>query len=106
MNARLPVRVSPSFFEDLDRQLSSERGPNGEPSSIDFQAVELIAIIDEFATGFADIPPLIRGRDDYRLLIKTGMLVGAISVTGQRMADGAIELLSLELDLNMKWDDR
>lgn len=105
MSARLPVRVNASFFEDLDRQLSAERGPNGEPSSVDFQAVELIAIIDEFATGFADIPPLIRGREDYRLLIKTGMLVGAISVVGQRMTDGAIELLSLELDLNMNWGE-
>jgi hypothetical protein len=26
------------FFEDLDRQLGAERGPNGEPSTNDFQA--------------------------------------------------------------------
>ena len=105
MSARLQVRVSSSFFEDLDRQLSSERGPNGEPSRIDFQAVELISIVDEFASAFEEIPPLIKGRNDYRLLIKTGMLVGGISVVGQRMSDGVIELLSLELDLNMRWDD-
>ena len=104
MSGRLPVRVNASFFEDLDRQLSTARGPNGEPSSVDFQAVELVAIIDEFAIGFEDIPSLIQGRGDYRLLIKTGVLVGAISVVGQMMSDGAVELLSLELDLDMDWD--
>lgn len=45
------------------------------------------------------------GADHASQLIKTGMLVGAISVVGQRMADGEIETSELELDLNMKWGE-
>ncbi|MBT8240501.1 MAG: hypothetical protein KJN63_04680 [Acidimicrobiia bacterium] len=104
MTDRLVVRVSPRFFEDLDRQLGPERGPHGEPSAIDFQAVELIEIIDEFATGFDQLPRPIEGRDDYRLLIKTGVLVRGISVTAQQVSDGAVELLRLDLDLSQEWD--
>ena len=103
MSERLVVRVSTSFFEDLDRQLSSERGPNGQPSRIDFESVELVPIIEEFATGFFELPTLISGRSDYRLLIRTGMLFRAMSVTGQQVQDGAVELLKLEIDLEMDW---
>jgi hypothetical protein len=35
---RRTVRATIGFFEDLDRQLGAERGPNGEPSTNDFQA--------------------------------------------------------------------
>lgn len=104
MSKRLVVRVNASFFEDLDRQLSSERGPNGEPSRIDFETVELVPIIDEFATGFLKLPTLISGRSDYRILIRTGMLFKGISVTAQQVRDGAVELLNLEIDLDMTWD--
>lgn len=49
---RRNVRATLDFFRDLDRQLRSERGPNGEPSTSDFQfgqespdgSVELIAL--------------------------------------------------------------
>jgi len=34
---RREVRATLDFFQDLDRQLPSERGPNGEPSTSDFQ---------------------------------------------------------------------
>ena len=105
MSERLQVRVSNSFFEDLDRQLSSDRGPNGEPSRNDREAVEPISIIEEFASGFEEVPPLVKGRNDYRLLIKTGKLVAGISVVGQLMSDGVVELLSIDLDLNMRWDE-
>ena len=104
MSERLVVRVAPSFFEDLDRQLGHERGPNGEPSSVDFQSVELVEIIERFATGFDTLTPLLDERDDYRILIKTGLLVRGIHVIGQRVSDGAIELLKLDLDLSMDWD--
>ena len=93
-----------SFFEDLDRQLASERGPNGEPSSRDFQAVELIEIIERFATGFDSLTKPIEGRDDYRMLIKGGLLLRAMHVVGQKMPDGTVELLSLDIDSRMNWD--
>lgn len=104
MSDRLVVRVTPSFREDLDRQLSSDRGPNGEPSKADFESVELGPIVEEFATGFFALPTLISGRHDYRLLVRTGMLFRGMSVTGQQVQDGAVELLKLEIDLNMNWE--
>jgi hypothetical protein len=100
---RLAVRVTISFFEDLDRQLRPERGPFGEPSTADFQAFELVEIIDGFATGFDQLPELIAGRGDYRLMMATGRLVRAYTVIGQRASDGAVELISLELDLGQDW---
>jgi hypothetical protein len=33
--AHRAVRATLAFFEDLDRQLDNERGPNGEPSAAD-----------------------------------------------------------------------
>ena len=87
------------FFEDLDRQLPSERGPNGEPSTNDFQTYELLEIVDEFAEDFDQLPELIVGRPEYRILISTGMLVARYSVVGQLAADGAVELIKLDIDL-------
>lgn len=100
---RFEVRASSSFFEDLDRQLRNERGPNGEPSTTDFQTFELLGIVDRFATEFEDLPELLPGRNDYRVLLATGVLVRAYTVVGQLRPDGAVELLTLELDLGTDW---
>lgn len=97
-NERRVVRATPAFFQALDRQLPGERGPNGEPSTADFQAYELLEIIDRFATGFMQLPELIPGRSGYRILIAKGVLVRALTVVGQLASDGAVELITLELD--------
>ncbi len=96
---RFEVRATLEFFADLDRQLSSDRGPHGEPSTNDFQVFELLSIVERFATDFAGLPELIPGRPDYRVMIATGVLVLSYSVVGQLASDGAIELVALELDL-------
>lgn len=95
---RRTVRATASFFDDLDRQLGAERGPNGEPSSGDFQVFELLRIVERFAIGFDDLPELIPGRPDYRILITSGTLVAVLSVIGQLAADGAVELVQLDID--------
>lgn len=95
---RRTVRATASFFEDLDRQLPSERGPDGEPSTNDFQTYELLEIVDEFAEGFDQLPELIMGRPEYRILISTGMLVARYAVVGQLAPDGAVELIQLDID--------
>jgi len=97
-DGRRQVRATAAFFEQLDRQLGSERGPNGEPSTNDFQTFELLAIIERFATGFDELPGLIPGRTDYRILISEGVLVRAYAVTGQLAFDGAVELVRLDID--------
>jgi hypothetical protein len=94
------VRATARFFEDLDRQLPSERGPRGEPSTNDFQTFELLRIVETFAEQFYTLPELISGRPDYRLLVATGTVVPAFSVLGQLAPDGAVELIQLDIDLN------
>jgi hypothetical protein len=100
---RLVVRATLAFFADLDRQLRADRGPSGEPSTNDFQAFELLEIIERFATGFWGLPELIPGRHDYRLLIAAGQLVRAFSVVGQLAPDGAVELITLDIDTGTHW---
>ncbi|WP_420626793.1 hypothetical protein [Candidatus Poriferisodalis sp.] len=39
-------------------------------------------------------------REDYRVLITSGVLVRASSVVGQLAPDGAIELVSIDIDLD------
>lgn len=98
---RRTVRATPGFFADLDRQLPAVAGPDGVPPSRgDFQAYDLLPIVERFATGFDDLPQPIPGRADYRLLITQGRLVAAASVTGQLASDGAVELLDLEIDVS------
>jgi hypothetical protein len=100
---RVVVRATLTFFADLDRQLRAERGPNGEPSTNDFQAFELLEIVERFATGFWQLPELIPGRTDYRLLIATGQLVRAFSVVGQLAPNGAVELITIDIDTGNDW---
>jgi hypothetical protein len=103
MPGRRIVRATPEFFEDLDRQLGHERGDNGEPSTTDFQALDLLRIIEEFATGFDFLPELIPGRPDYRVLIGTGFAAAGYLVIGQLSSDGAVELVEVDLDLDLGW---
>jgi hypothetical protein len=100
---RRVVRATAEFFEDLDRQLGAERGPNGEPSANDFQVFELLRIVERFATGWDELPELIAGRPEYRLFIGTGTLVAGFSVIGQLAPDGAIQLAQLDIDRDLDW---
>lgn len=95
---RREVRATQAFFEELDTQLGDERGSNGEPSSYDFQSHELFAIVERFAQDWDRLAELIPGRSDYRVLIGAGMVVRAFVVTGQLAADGAVELVGIEID--------
>jgi len=101
---RLTVRVSRAVFDELDRRLGNERGPNGEPTVNDFLTIDLLPIVDTFATRFEQLPEAVDGRRDYRLLISAGLLVRGVSVVGQRTSDGSVELLQIHLDLNTEWE--
>ncbi|MDE0237534.1 MAG: hypothetical protein OXN95_09960 [bacterium] len=100
---RRVVRVTSDFFRDLDRALPTQRGSAGQPSVIDFQSLELLRIVEHFAVLFDELPELLPGRADYRLLIAAGMLVPRFSVIGQLAADGAVELVQLEIDIDAPW---
>jgi hypothetical protein len=100
VNERRPVRVDPRFLDQLDAQLAEERGPNREPSRLDFFRFELPVIEEVFALRFEELPLTIPGRPDYRQIITAGRLAQFISVVGQLTTDGAILLLGIELDLS------
>jgi hypothetical protein len=100
LSERRPVRVDLRFLEQLDAQLGEERGPNGEPSRIDFLRFELPTLEDEFALRFEDLPEVIPGRTDYRQVITAGRLVPFIAIVGQLTPDGSVLLLGVELDLH------
>jgi hypothetical protein len=99
---RRVVRASVEFFGDLDRQLPAERA-NGKPSRSDFQAYDLLEIVEKFAAMFDQLPEMIPGRPDYRILITTGRVVGMISVMGQLASDAAVELVGIDLDTEGLW---
>ena len=64
MTSRRTVRVDQAFFDDLDRQLGSDRGSNGEPSSTDFIVIDLPTVVDEFAENFDILPIAYPDRPD------------------------------------------
>ena len=102
MSDRRTVRTTVEFFDDLDRQLSAERR-SGLPSRSDFQVYELLEIVEKFATRFDDLPEMIPGRPQYRVLITTGRVIPMISVVGQLATDGAVELIGIDLDTEAPW---
>lgn len=98
MIGRRAVRATPQFFEDLDRQLPAERGPHGEPSTNDFQVLDLLRIVEHFAVGWDGLPELIPCRSQYRILMASGNVVARFAVVGQLAPDEAIELVQLDID--------
>lgn len=81
---RRRVRVGEAFFAQLDGQLTPDRGPQGQPSSTDFDA----------------LPEIVEGFGGARMLIARGLLVRAFAVYGLLMADDSIELIGVELDVS------
>lgn len=97
MAGRREVRVSPTFFDQLDRQLGPDRGPAGEPSATDFLVVDLPSVVERFATFFDALPDAVVGVPQARVLISTGRVVTAFAVYGLLIAGGAIELIGIVL---------
>ena len=95
---RRQVRVAHEVFDRLDEILGTERGPEGRPSANDFLALELVEILEVFATRFDALPRLIDLRGDYRILISNGTLVRAFAVIGQLNADKTIEIVRIDID--------
>ena len=69
------------WFPRFGLRLNSR--PWNRPMSTPFQTIELLRIVDRFAGQFDDLPEMIPGRDDYRMLLTSGVLVRALNVVGQ-----------------------
>ena len=100
MSNRRPVRVTPAFFDALDQQLPTTRTAGSGVTSNEFAAYDLLEIVEVFALHWDSLPPMIAGRDTYRLWISTGRLVAFYSVVGQLAPDGAVELVDIDIDLH------
>ena len=98
MSGRREVRVSESFFHQLDAQLGSSRGPDGQPSATDYLLIELPTVVDRFASEFEELAEMVTGVGTARMLVTTGTLVPASVVYGLEVVGGAIELIGIELD--------
>ena len=98
MTPRRLVRVTQSFFDRLDELLPQERGTGGEPSSTDFLLHDLPAIIDQLADDFEGATLAVSQAPGVRVLIATGMLVGALAVYAVLAPDDAIEIIYLDLE--------
>ena len=92
------VRVTATLLEELDRQLGSERGPNGEPSATDFLVMDLPGIVEKFATSFETLPLIAPGFPSARMLVSTGVVVRAVVIHGVELTDGSIELVGIEIE--------
>jgi hypothetical protein len=102
---RRAVRTPEEFYLALDGQLGPERGPGGRPSRRDFDVHELLKIVEYVAENFDAMPEEIPGRAEYRRLIISGRLVPRIAVLAQLAADGAVDLIDIDLDFNSPWNE-
>ncbi len=98
MSDRRDVRVTREFFEQVDRLLPAERA-GVTPSRSDFQASDLLTIVDIFRTRWDDLPFYVPGRTEWRVLITTGRLVPYLEVVGELALDGGIDLVLITIDL-------
>ena len=98
MSDRRPVRVSAAFFRRLDELLPSQRTATGGPSATDFLLHDMPRIIDRLAADFEEATLPVDEEPRVRMLIASGSLVAFVVVYATIAADGAVEILELELE--------
>jgi len=89
------VRTTVQFWASLDVAMPAE----WQPSWHDFAAVDLPDIVERLATGWDDLPVLIPGRGDYRILIGAGRVVASYAVEAQLARDGSVEMVGVDIDV-------
>lgn len=95
------VHFTPGFWARIEQFFPPERPDDGSPSRTDFINLDLFPIRDVFAARWDDLPELHPGNPRYRIFWLVGRLVARISVVGQLRQDGAIELISIEIQREM-----
>lgn len=92
------VRVTEQFFGRLDQLLPAERSADGTPSAADFLLLEMPLIIEKLATDY-ERSTVASPRVPTRTLVTTSLLVSAVAVHVELIADGTVEVFWLDLDL-------
>jgi hypothetical protein len=98
VNPRRAVRVTESFFDRLDELLTADRTVAGGPSATDFLLHEMPAIIDSLALAFEASTHPVADREDLRVLVSVGVLVGFVAVYAVLAPDDAVEIIYLEIE--------
>ena len=98
MTDRRSVRVTESFFRQLDELLPPQRTASGAPSATDFPLHDMPRIIDRLADDFESATVPVDEEPRIRMLIASGSLVAFLVVYATIAADGAVEILSLDLE--------
>ena len=95
---RRTVRATKRFFDDLDRQLPGERGPNGEPpQTISMCSIYCASSTNSLATGTSS-PSSYPDDPNTEILLATGNVVALFAVIAQLAQDGAVELVHSSTD--------
>jgi hypothetical protein len=93
---RRTVRITEDFWVALELAL-----PTGKELTWHaFASIDLPDVLERFAVEWDTLLPLIPGRSDYRILIGTGRVVVAYSVEAQLAPDGAVELVTVTVDVS------
>lgn len=71
-----------------------------EPSWHAFAATDLPDIVERFAAEWDTLPALVPGRSECRILIGAGRVVAFYAVEAQLTSDGAVELVSVTVDVS------
>ncbi len=98
MTGRRPVRVNESFFRRLDELLPPQRTASGAPSATDFLLHDMPRIINQLADDFETATLPVDEEPRIRMLIASGSLAAFIVAYATIVADGADEIVSLELE--------
>lgn len=65
-------------------------GPRGRAIGTDFLVLDLLAIVERFATDFDGLPEIVEGVPQASVLIATGRLVRAVAVYGLLVTDAVL----------------
>lgn len=98
MTERRQVRVAPTFFERLDELLPEGRSVTGIPSAADFLLHELPPLIDVLALDYEAATVEFQDVPGVRALIAAGVLVPHLALYVVLAADGAVEIIYLDVD--------
>jgi len=98
VSPRRQVRVASSFFDRLDELLPDERSATGVASTADFLLHEIPSLIDVLAADYEAATLEVPGVPEVRVLIATGVLVAYIALHVVLAADGAVDIIYLDID--------
>lgn len=98
----LEVQETGFFTEQIGEYFPrTERGPDGELSKNDFVRFEFNPIKDVIATDFFELPELIPGRPEYRVVTVLGVFVPLFIITAQlNEQPELVELINLIVDFD------